>query len=174
MINKALRSVLFSARNQAARHTRQIGSLATGAGRRSARGVMDEIGGQAAQTSRALRGVNRGIDDALEGLPKGGLWHGEMTVGNNLVRGAAWMGATIGVNRSLSMYEDEFGHKMSAGAKFTLGAVKNIGTLAMGGRALTKFGRAGILKYNARSAKSAGNRAVKSMWQLIPTAIKKG
>ncbi len=163
ILNRSLRNVFRSVRKQAGQHAQQIGSLSTGAGRRGASRVMDEVAGSAAQTSLSLRGVNRGIDEALDGLPKSGFWRGNMTVGSNLKRGVGWTLGAIGVNKTLSSYEDEFGHQMSAGARFGLGAVKNVGTLAMGARAVTKFGRAGILQYNAKAAKSAGNRAVKSM-----------
>jgi hypothetical protein len=90
-----------------------------------------------------------------------------MTVGSNVMKGLAWGGASILTNKAISSYEDEFGHKMSEGAKFTLGAVKNISTLAMGGRAVTHFGRAGILKYNQVATKSAGNRSVRSMGRRL-------
>ena len=123
--------------------------------------VMAEVASSAARTRRTLTGVNQGIDEALAGVPR------NMTVGSNVMKGLAWGGASILTNKAISSYEDEFGHKMSEGAKFTLGAVKNIGTLAMGGRAVTHFGRAGILKYNQVATKSAGNRSVRSMGRRL-------
>ena len=81
ILNRSLRNVFRSVRKQAGQHAQQIGSLSTGAGRRGASRVMDEVAGSAAQTSLSLRGVNRGIDEALDGLPKSGFWRGNMTVG---------------------------------------------------------------------------------------------
>lgn len=127
----------------------------------SAHRIMDEVASSAARTRHTLTGVNRGIDEALAGVPS------NMTVGSNVMKGLAWGGASILTNKVISSYEDEFGHRMSEGAKFTLGAVKNIGALAMGGRAVTHFGRAGILKYNQVATNSAGNRSVRSMGRRL-------